>query len=331
MAASKALRMVIQIAMLATGALLAMDQIITPGVMIAASIIMGRALAPVEQAIGNWRNVVSARQSYNRLQELLQELPNLPDRMRLPDPMGNVTADRLVGVPPGAQVAALKGVSFEIEAGEAVGVIGPTGAGKSTLARLLVGIWPPYGGHLRLDGADMGNWASEEIGRFIGYLPQDVELFGGTVSENISRFDDDPDPQEVVAAARLAGVHDMILHLPDGYDFLIGEGGRRLSGGQRQRIALARALYREPPLVVLDEPNSNLDADGDRALGDAIRALKEMGKTVIVMAHRPSAISAVDKLIMLRDGQLEAFGQKDEVLKKVVERQGAVAKLESNV
>lgn len=331
MAMSKALRMVIQIAMLATGALLAMSQIITPGVMIAASIIMGRALAPVEQAIGNWRNVVSARQSYNRLQELLQELPNLPTRMRLPDPIGQVTADRLVGVPPGAQVAALKGVSFEIEAGEAVGVIGPTGAGKSTLARLLVGIWPPYGGHLRLDGADMGNWASEELGRFIGYLPQDVELFGGTVSENISRFDDEPDPQEVVAAARLAGVHDMILHLPDGYDFLIGEGGRRLSGGQRQRIALARALYREPPLVVLDEPNSNLDADGDRALGDAIRALKEMGKTVIVMAHRPSAISAVDKLIMLRDGQLEAFGQKDEVLKKVVERQGSVAKLESNV
>ena len=329
MAASKSIRMMIQIGMLGTGAFLAISQIITPGVMIAASIIMGRALAPIEQSIGNWRNVVSARQSYNRLQELLEELPEEPSHMRLPDPMGQVTAERLVGVPPGGQAAVLKGVSFEIEVGDAVGVIGPTGAGKSTLARLLVGIWEPYGGHLRLDGADLNNWETEELGRFIGYLPQDVELFGGTVSENISRFAEEPDPQDIVAAARLAGVHEMILRFPDGYDFVIGEGGRRLSGGQRQRLALARALYREPPLLVLDEPNSNLDAEGDRALGDAIRALKKMGKTVIVMAHRPSAIAAVDKLIMLRDGQIEAFGEKDEVLKKVVERQNSVAKLEN--
>jgi len=329
MALSKSVRMIIQIAMLGTGAYLAIQQLISPGVMIASSIIMGRALAPVEQSIGNWRNVVSARQSYNRLQELLEGLPEAPARMRLPDPEGHIVADRLVGVPPGAQMAALKGVSFEIEAGDAVGVIGPTGAGKSTLARLLVAIWQPYGGHIRLDGADLNNWETEELGRFIGYLPQDVELFGGSVSENISRFAAEPDPKDIVAAARLAGVHEMILQLPDGYDFVIGEGGRRLSGGQRQRLALARALYREPPLVVLDEPNSNLDSDGDRALGDAIRALKKMGKTVIVMAHRPSAIAAVDKLIMLRDGQIEAFGDKDEVLKKVVDRKSSVRQLET--
>ena len=320
--ASKSFRMILQVAMLGTGALLAIEQIITPGVMMASSIIMARALSPVEQAIGNWRGIVSARQAYSRLQELLTGLPQDGEHMRLPDPAGKVTAERLVGVPPGAQVAVIKGISFEIEAGEAVGVIGPTGAGKSTLARLLVGIWKPYGGNLRLDGADLNNWDMEELGRFIGYLPQDVELFAGTVSENISRFGEEPDPADIVAAARLAGIHDMVLRLPAGYDTTIGESGRRLSGGQRQRIALARAVYGLPSLVVLDEPNSNLDAEGDKALGEAIKALKEMGKTVIVMAHRPSAIAAVDKLIMLRDGQIELFGDKDEVLQKVVERRG---------
>ena len=318
-AGSKAFRMFLQVAILGAGAALAIQQIITPGVMIAASIITGRALAPIEQAIGHWRQFVATRTAYRRLDELLRENPEAIDTLKLPKPEGNVSLEQVVAVPPGAAKPALKGVSFKLRAGEALGVIGPSAAGKSTLARLLVGVWPPYSGTVRLDGAELHGWNREDLGPHIGYLPQDIELFSGTVAENIARFADQPDAELVIQAARRAGVHEMVLRLADGYDTEIGENGSFLSGGQRQRIGLARAVYGTPALVVLDEPNSNLDAAGDRALTEAIVDLTSQHTTVVVMAHRPSAIMAVDKLLMLRDGLVEAFGPKEEVLAQVTQ------------
>jgi PrtD family type I secretion system ABC transporter len=314
---SKAIRMFLQVAILGVGAWLAIQQIITPGVMIAASIIMGRALAPIEQAIGHWRQFVGARSAYRRLDALLAESPAAAEHLALPQPEGYLAVEQVVVVPPGAARPVLKGLAFKLAPGEALGVIGPSASGKSSLARLLVGVWPPAAGAVRLDGAELHAWDREQLGPFVGYLPQDVELFTGTVAENIARFADQPDPDQVVEAARRAGVHEMVLQLSEGYDTEIGENGSVLSGGQRQRIGLARALYGSPALVVLDEPNSNLDAAGDQALTAAILELKSRNATVVVMAHRPSAISAVDKLLMLRDGKIEAFGPKEEVLAQV--------------
>ena len=326
---SKAIRMFLQVAILGAGAALAIQQIITPGVMIAASIIMGRALAPVEQAIGSWRQFIGARSSYRRLQKLLLESPEPQERLSLPRPEGFLSVENVVVMAPNDGKPVLKGVSFKLEPGEALGVIGPSAAGKSTLARVLVGVWPPYAGAVRLEGADLQNWNREDLGPYLGYLPQDVELFGGSVAENISRYYVEPDDEEIVRAARLAGVHDMILRFAEGYETQIGDNGGFLSGGQRQRVGLARALYGDPSLVVLDEPNSNLDAAGDQALTQAILALKERGATVVVMAHRPSAIAAVDKILMLRDGKAEAYGPKDEILAQVT--QAAAAPTGSNV
>jgi PrtD family type I secretion system ABC transporter len=313
-AASKATRVLLQVAILGTGAVLAIQQIITPGAMIAASILGARALAPVEQAIGNWRTFVLARSAYRRLRELLEENPAREPRMALPAPKGRLAVERLVAAPPGADKPVLRDVSFALEPGEALGVIGPTASGKSTLARHLVGVWKPAHGSVRLDGASLSDWNRPELGRYVGYLPQDVELFEGTVAENIARFMDQPEAKRIVRAAQRAGAHEMILGLAQGYDTPIGVGGAKLSAGQRQRVGLARALFGDPVLVVLDEPNANLDIEGDQALTGAIADLKREGSTVIVIAHRPAAIAAVDKILVLRDGGIGAFGPKDEVM-----------------
>jgi PrtD family type I secretion system ABC transporter len=284
--------------------------------MIAGSIIMGRALAPVEAAIGHWRSFTAARGAYGRLTEMLVANPFGAPRMSLPAPAGALEVAAVTARPQGAKAPVLQGIGFALQPGELLGVIGPSGAGKSSLARLLVGVWPPLAGSVRLDGAEIGDWNRREIGPHIGYLPQDVELFSGTVAENIARFGE-PDPEGVVKAAQLAGAHDLILHFADGYDTQIGEGGGVLSGGQRQRIGLARAVYGEPALIVLDEPNSNLDSEGEEALRQALRRLGAMDKTVVIISHRPSVLSVVDKLLVLRDGRAEAFGPRDEVMRQV--------------
>lgn len=316
---TKVARLFLQSLMLATGAYLALQQIVTPGVMIAASIILSRALAPVEQAIGNWRAFVGARQSAQRIRGALEALPESAKRMELPEPKGALKVQKAYAAAPGLREPVLKGVNFKLEPGDALGVIGPSASGKSTLARTLVGVWPLLRGNVRLDGAALDQWDPLQLGRNIGYLPQDVELFDGTVEENIARFDPDRASEDIVAAAQKAGVHDLILNLADGYGTRIGEGGSVLSAGQRQRVALARALYGNPKLIVLDEPNSNLDSEGEAALTEAILSLRKEGATVVVMAHRPSAIAAVNLLLVLREGKQAGFGPKDEVLKEHVQ------------
>lgn len=315
LSSSKAIRMFLQVAILGTGAYLALQQEITPGTMIAASIIMGRALAPVEAAVGQWRGFVNARTAYQRLNELLVTTTENKDNMPLPAPKGQLAAERVVVAPPGSRTPVLKGVSFDLAAGEAMGVIGPSGAGKSTLARALVGVWPAANGAVRLDGADLHDWDKEELGPYIGYLPQDVELFDGTVAENIARFRD-IDSDAVVRAAQMAGVHELILRLPDGYDTQIGASGQALSGGQRQRVALARALYGDVRFVLLDEPNANLDTEGEKALTEAITRLRNEGRTVVIITHRPQLLSGVDKVLAMDGGQVKAFGPRQEVLSR---------------
>jgi PrtD family type I secretion system ABC transporter len=315
-AAAKVLRQLLQVAILGAGAYLAIQHVITPGVMIVASIIMGRALAPVEGAINSWRHFLSARSAYDRLQGLLKGKAEERVAMRLPKPEGELSVESLYAAPPGVEKPVLTNVSFALEPGELLGLVGPSAAGKSTLARLLVGVWSPMAGTVRLDGAEVHHWDQEYLGPHIGYLPQDVELFDGTVAENIARFTQ-ADADAIVQAARQAGVHDMILRLPQGYDTAIGEGGRVLSGGQRQRIALARALFGEPMLIVLDEPNASLDAEGDKALNEAIGELKQTGRTVVIIVHRASLIGMTDKLLVLKDGRVETFGPTAEVLPQV--------------
>jgi ATP-binding cassette subfamily C protein/ATP-binding cassette subfamily C protein EexD len=313
------LRLAVQVAVLGVGALLVLEQQITAGASIAASIIMGRALAPVEQMIGGWKQLVQARQGYRRLLAFLA-LPRLrPPGMALPEPTGQVAAERVTFGFPGQPVAIIKGVSFNLAAGESLAVIGPSAAGKTTLIRLMIGTLQPSAGTVRLDGADVFTWMREDFGRHVGYLPQDVELFDGTVLRNIARMAD-PDPELAFEAARLAGCHEMILRLPQGYDTEIGDGGQHLSGGQRQLIGLARALYGAPKLVVLDEPNSNLDGDAEQALIRGIEALKRRGVTVVLVSHRPTLVQGVDKVLLMRDGAVEAFGPRAEVLKRLVQQ-----------
>ena len=316
LATSKFVRVTVQSAVLGLGAYLALQQEITPGAMIAASIIMGRALAPVEQAVGNWKQFSAARSATQRLQMLFQSIPPDSERMSLPDPEGEINVEGVVAAPPGSQLAVLKGISFSLSAGETLAIIGPSAAGKSTLARVLVGVWPVAQGAVRLDGSELKHWNKEQLGKHVGYLPQDVELFAGTIAENISRFSE-TDDEVVIRAAELAGVHEMIQRLPNGYETEIGEGGQALSGGQRQRIALARALFNEPCLIVLDEPNASLDKAGEEALADALRSLKKMKKTVIVISHKPSLLSLVDKILVMHLGTVQTFGARDDVLKQL--------------
>lgn len=310
------LRLSMQSIILGLGALLVIERLTTVGAMFAASILLGRALQPVEQLVGSWRNLVAARSAYRRIRDLLSSSPLRDRNLALPRPTGRLSVEALSFAMPGSAKPILRGLAFGIAAGEVLGVIGPSGAGKSTLARQIVGIMPPSAGTVRLDGADVSTWPKESLGRYLGYLPQDIELFADSVAANISRFQDGDD-QKVIAAAQLAGVHEMILRLPNGYDTQVGEGGAVLSGGYRQRIGLARAVYGNPSLVVLDEPSSNLDSDGDAALTDCITQLKERGVTVVLISHRPATINVVDKILLIREGVVEMFGTRAEVLGKL--------------
>lgn len=315
---SKTFRMFLQSAMLGLGALLVLEGSVTPGVMIAASILLGRALAPIDVLIGHWAVVQAARRGWRTLSMLLSEVPEEAPRTQLPRPRARLTAENLTVVPPGMHQAALRMVNFEVKPGEAMGVIGPSGAGKSTLARAITGVWTPAGGRLRLDGAALDQYGSQ-LGTHVGFLPQRIRLFDGTIAENIAGLDLRPDDAAVVEAAKRAAAHELILRLPDGYDTRVVGAGGLLSGGQLQRIGLARALYRDPVVLVLDEPNANLDNEGTEALNRAIRAVKAAGGCVLIMAHRPSAIQECENLLVLDDGIQRAFGSRDEVLRKWVQ------------
>ncbi|MFV0410770.1 MAG: type I secretion system permease/ATPase [Paracoccus sp. (in: a-proteobacteria)] len=323
---SKTFRLFLQSAMLAAGAWLVLQQQLSAGAMIAASILMGRALQPIEVIVGQWALIQRAQDAWRRLGALLTRRPPAPGRTALPRPESRLNISQLSVVPPGQRAPTLRGVTFALAPGQALGVIGASGAGKSTLARALIGAWPVAGGSIRIGGATLDQYPPDELGRLIGYLPQQVTLFDGTVAENIARLDRDPDSAAIVKAATAADAHKMILNLPQGYDTPLAQAGGHLSGGQIQRIGLARALYTEPVLLVLDEPNSNLDNEGSQALNMAIRRTKAQGGAVIIMAHRPAAIAECDLLLMMDQGMVRSFGPRDEVLKNVVQNAQAIKK-----
>ncbi|MFZ3582067.1 type I secretion system permease/ATPase [Loktanella sp. DJP18] len=317
-AMTRTFRLFLQSAMLGLGALLVLEGQLTAGAMIAGSILMGRALAPIETIVGQWAAFQKGREGWTRLSRLLGEVPEDTPRTTLPAPRAILTADSVTVVPPGESQAALRMISFEVKPGQAIGVIGTSGAGKSTLARALTGVWRPAGGKIRLDGASLEQYDADTLGKYIGYLPQRVQLFDGTIRDNIARMSMTPDDAAVVAAAKKAAAHEMILKLPDGYDTRVTASGGRLSGGQMQRVGLARAMYGDPVILVLDEPNSNLDNDGSMALNNAIRVAKSEGKAVFIMAHRPAAIQECDLLLVIENGTRRAFGPKEEVLRDVL-------------
>lgn len=318
-ALSRVLRLVLQSFVLGLGAYLVINQEATAGVIIASSILVSRALAPVELAIANWKGFVAARQARRRLSELLALLPPGRPPMQLPRPEAALSIETVSVSPPGDGRLVVQDVTFSLKSGDGLGIVGPSAAGKSSLARLIVGVWQPVRGKVRLDGAAIDQWSPAALGKHIGYLPQDVELFDGTIAENISRFEAEPDAKSIIAAAKSAGVHELVVRLPEGYDTRIGEAGAALSAGQRQRVALARALYGDPFLVVLDEPNSNLDSEGEEALKAAMLRVRSRGGIIVVIAHRASALAAVDKILILNQGRQVAFGPKDEVLHKVLQ------------
>ncbi|WP_298468071.1 type I secretion system permease/ATPase [uncultured Erythrobacter sp.] len=316
---SRIFRLFLQSLVLTVGALLYLAGEASGGIVFAASILAARALAPIDQAIAHWGAFTSARQGWTRLDRLFEAFPDEDAQAtQLPPPTESLRVEHLAVVPPGSETPVLEGIQFELEAGDALGIIGPSAAGKTTLSRALVGLWLPAEGAVRLDGASLDQWDPDDLGAHLGYLPQHVELFDGMIAQNIARFEPNPSPETVIAAARTAGVHDMVLGLPQGYDTVVGAGGIQLSAGQRQRIGLARALYGDPFLVVLDEPNSNLDADGEAALDRAIGEVRERGAIVALVAHRPSALRQVNKVLVLQNGRMSAFGERDDVLSKMV-------------
>ena len=322
-ALTKTIRFVLQSAMLAVGAYLVILEQMSPGAMIAGSIILSRALAPIDQVIAQWRSYATTWQAYKRLRGLTRALPTITERQHgMPQPKKTLSVRDLAIVPPGCNNATLQGVSFEVEAGDALGIIGPSGCGKSTLVRAVVGAWQATRGEVRYDDVPIANYSADTLGESIGHLPQNIELFDGTVAENIARFRKDATSEEIYAAAKMAGVHEMILSFPKGYDTPVGEGGMTLSGGQRQRIGLARAAFGNPFLIVLDEPNSNLDPLGEQSLNEAIQSMRAAGKIVVIVAHRPSAIFAANKILSLRNGRAEMFGSKRQVLAALFPRVG---------
>jgi ATP-binding cassette, subfamily C, type I secretion system permease/ATPase len=324
-AVAKVLRMMLQSAVLAVGAYLVIYQEATGGIIIAGSILSARALAPIDLAIAHWKGFVAARQSWHRLNRLLQQMPAAGAQTLLQAPTKRLSVEAVTLAAPGDQRVIVADVTFALEAGSGVGIIGPSGSGKSSLVRALVGVWMPFRGKVRLDGAALDQWSPDVLGRHFGYLPQDVELFTGTVAQNISRFDAEAKSDDIIAAAKEAGVHDMIIKMREGYDTQVGEQGASLSAGQAQRIALARALYGDPFLIVLDEPNSNLDSEGDEALTRAVRSARERGAVVVVVAHRPIGIEGVDQILVLKEGRMQAFGPKETVLSQVLQPRVAPA------
>ena len=313
---SRSFRLVSQSILLGLGAYLALRQEISPGMMIAGSLLLGRALAPIDLMVGNWKGFVEVRSQFNRLRDALTAFPAESDRMNLPVPDGRLSLEQVILIPPGAEIASVKGVSFQLAAGDALGIIGPSAAGKTSLARAILGIWPLRAGAVRLDGAEITQWDRDELGQYLGYLPQDIELFDGSIADNICRFSEQ-DSEKIIEASQAAGIHEMILRLPEGYDTVLKSNAGALSAGQRQRVGLARAIYGNPKLIILDEPNSNLDDQGERDLLAALLQIKESGRTVIVITHRTAILSMVDKLLLMKNGDVVKFGEKDEVLNAV--------------
>jgi PrtD family type I secretion system ABC transporter len=312
---TKFVRMAVQVGITGLGASLALDGVITPGAMIASSLLMARALAPVEQAVGGWKSWTSALAAARRLPTGLKGVEEPENLVALPAPKGRLEVSDLFYRPPGAADPILRGVSMRLAAGHSLAIVGPSGSGKSTLMRLIAGVWAASAGEIRIDGADLGQWNRGSLGRHVGYLPQSVQLLSGTIAENISRLEENPNSSEIIAAAQAAGVHELILRLPQGYGTLIGEGGYQLSGGQKQRIGLARALYGDPRLVILDEPNSNLDPEGEAALIDALQTCREARRTIILVSHRPALLRSVDWIVVLRDGLIERAGARNELMR----------------
>jgi ATP-binding cassette, subfamily C, type I secretion system permease/ATPase len=316
MAGLKSFRQIVQVLILGVGGYLCLEGELSAGGIVAASIIVGRALAPIELAVSQWKVFQGARGAWGRLQDLFRQIPQNQLRMPLPAPKGDIRVEQIVAAAPGERTPILRGVSFQIEKGDALAVIGPSAAGKSSLIRVLLGVWPAHAGTVRFDGFEVNHWNPNDLGPHIGYLPQDVELFAGTVAQNIARFRE-AEHGDVISAAELAGVHEMVQHMPNGYDTQIGEGGHALSGGQRQRVGLARALFGKPAIVVLDEPNANLDSTGESALVAAVRYLKQAGSTVIFVTHKTNMLTLADKVLLMEQGAVRLYGERDEVLAKI--------------